>query len=90
MKSVQFLMNARAKCEAINRMDAGDFVGAQAILGDALRETSAACAPLLGRPDVRQECDALEDTKRSLTDRLMDKMSRKKLAYQAYSRSTGK
>jgi hypothetical protein len=41
-------------------------------------------------PAVMEEMASLEETSRSLTDRLKDKMSRKKLAYQAYSRRTGK
>ena len=90
VRAVQFLMNARAKREAMNRMDAGDFSGAQNILASALSQTRVACAPYLGTAAVRQECEALADSSRSLTDRLKDKMSRKKLAYQAYSRSTGR
>ena len=90
VRAVQFLMNARAKREAMNRIDLGDFYGAQELIGSALRQTQLACAPLLHRTDVRDECDKLTDAGRSLTDRLRDKMSRKQLAYQAYSRQSGK
>ncbi|HSE30428.1 MAG TPA: VWA domain-containing protein [Pyrinomonadaceae bacterium] len=90
VKAVQFLMNARAKREAMNRIDAGDFSGAQHILGESLRQTQLACAPIMSSADVLEECASLSDTKSSLMDRLQDKMSRKRLAYQAYSRRTGK
>lgn len=88
MKTVQFLMNARARNEAMKRMDAGDFAGAQSVLGMAKSATQAlACA---SAPEVMEECASLEETSRSLADRLKDKMSRKNLAYAAYSRRSGK
>lgn len=90
VRAVQFLMNARAKREAMDRMDAGDFFGAQQVLGAALYKTEVACAPLMHRSDLQQECATLKEAGSSLTDRLKDKMSRKKLAYQAYSRRSGK
>jgi Ca-activated chloride channel homolog len=90
VRAVQFLMNARAKREAMNRIDLGDFSGAQVILAAALQQTQVACAPFPGRADVAEECSMLTESEKSLVDRLNDKMSRKKLAYQAYSRRTGK
>ena len=86
IKAVQFLMNARARNEAMKRMDQGDYDGAQVIIGSSLAATRAACASFASMPAVMEECASLEDTARSLTDRLKDKMSRKKLAYAAYSR----
>ena len=90
IKAVQFLMNARAKREAMNRMDRGDFAGAQHVLGESLRQTQVACAPMMSSADVMEECAALSSSQKSLMDRLQDRMSRKKLAYQAYSRRTGR
>jgi Ca-activated chloride channel family protein len=90
IKTVQFLMNARARNEAMKRMDQGDYVGAQVVLGNAVEMTRGACATFASMPAVMEEMASLEETSRSLTDRLKDKMSRKKLAYQAYSRRTGK
>jgi Ca-activated chloride channel family protein len=90
VKAVQFLMNARARNEAMQRMDQGDFAGAQQALGNALSATQVACASFPGAPDILQECAMLEESVKSLKDRLLDKMSRKKLAYAAYSRRTGK
>lgn len=86
IKAVQFLMNARARNEAMKLLDMGDYDGAQAIIGSSLNATREACASFAAAPQVMQECASLEDTARSLTDRLKDKMSRKKLAYAAYSR----
>jgi len=86
IKTVQFLMNARARNEAMKRMDQGDYEGARFIIGSSLDATRAACAGFASAPQVMEECASLEDTARSLTDRLKDRMSRKKLAYAAYSR----
>jgi Ca-activated chloride channel family protein len=90
IKAVQFLMNARARNEAMKRMDAGDYGAAEAILGMAMSDTQAACAPFASMPDVMEECASLAETASSLKDRLMDKFSRKKLAYAAHHRRTGK
>src|ERR1051325_6241160 len=86
IKAVQFLMNARARNEAMKRMDQGDFAGAQVIIGSALSQTQE----LGAAPAVMKEMASLEDTAMSLKDRLQDKMSRKKLAYAAYNRRSGK
>ena len=90
IKAVRFLMNARARNEAMKRMDQGDFAGAQDVLVDAVSATRVACASFASTPAVMEELAALQETRGSLTDRLNDKMSRKKLAYAAYSRRTGK
>ena len=44
IKTVQFLMNARARNEAMKRLDQGDYAGAQVVLGSAVEATRAACA----------------------------------------------
>ena len=90
IKAVQFLMNARARNEAMKFMDRGDYNGAQVVLGSAVSATRVACADFASMPAVMEELASLEETASSLTDRLKDKLSRKKLAYTAYSRRTGK
>lgn len=90
IKAVRFLMNARARNEAMKRMDQGDYEGAQAVLGSAISTTRLACASFISTPAVMEELAALQETTGSLKDRLNDKMSRKKLAYAAYSRRSGK
>jgi len=88
IKTVQFLMNARARNEAMKRMDRGDYDGAQAVLSSAWGATQA--LPCAAAPEVREETAALAELRSSLTDRLKDRMSRKKLAYAAHHRRTGK
>ena len=90
IKAVQFLMNARARNEAMKRMDQGDYYGAQAVIGSSLSDTRAACASFASMGEVVEECSSLEEISKALEQRLNDKMSRKKLAYAAYSRRTGK
>ena len=90
VKSVQFLMNARARKEAMAHIDLGDFTTAGQILEASIVNTRAACASFIDVESVVDECVALEEVKMSLTDRLKDKMSRKKLAYGAHARQTGK
>ena len=90
IKAVRFLMNARARNEAMKRLDQGDYAGAQDVLVNAVSATRVACAPFASMPAVMEELASLQETTGSLKDRLLDKMSRKKLAYAAYSRRTGK
>lgn len=90
IKAVQFLMNARARREAMKRLDANDFMGAELLLAQAVSSTREACAPLSHMPEVVGECASLEEVAMSLRDRFKDKLSRKRLAYGAYNRSTGK
>ena len=90
IKAVRFLMNARARNEAMKRLDQGDYAGAQDVLVNAVSATRVECASFASMPAVMEELAALQETTGSLTDRLKDKMSRKKLAYAAYSRRTGK
>jgi Ca-activated chloride channel family protein len=88
IKTVQFLMNARARNEAMKRLDRGDYAGAEFVIGSALSATQA--LGFEAAPGMREEMASLQETASSLKDRFQDKMSRKKLAYAAYSRRTGK
>ena len=90
IKAVQFLMNARARNEAMKRMDSGDYAGAERVLGRAIGETQAACASFASAPAVMEEMASLHETASSLKDRLQDKLSRKKLAYASHYRRHGK
>ncbi len=90
IKVVQFLMNARARNEAMLRLDRGDYAGAESVIGSALSATQALGANFASAPGMREEMASLQETATSLKDRLQDKMSRKKLAYAAYSRRSGK
>ena len=90
VKAVQFLMNARARNEAMKCMDQGDYSGAERVLASAISSTRAACASFVTAPSVMEEFESLQEITSSLTDRLKDKLSRKKLAYGSYNRKTGK
>jgi Ca-activated chloride channel homolog len=90
IKAVQFLMNARARNEAMRLIDVGAFDEAGQVLGSSLSATRAACAPFAQSESVVAECASLEDVQQSLKDRIHDKLSRKKLAYAAYSRRQSK
>jgi len=90
MKTVQFLMNARARNEAMKRLDRGDYAGAEVIIGTALSQTQALGASYPLAPGMAEEMASLQETATSLKDRLKDKMSRKKMAYAAYNRRSGK
>jgi Ca-activated chloride channel family protein len=89
-KAVQFLMNARARREAMQRIDVGDYAGARNVIFGSLNQTRSTCAPLGDTQSVMAECASLEEVAMSLTDRVKDTLNRKKLAYAAYSRRTGK
>jgi Ca-activated chloride channel family protein len=88
IKAVQFLMNARARNEAMRRLDRGDYAGAEFVIGSALSATQG--LGLASAPGMMEEMASLQDTASSLKDRLKDRMSRKKMAYAAYSRRTSK
>ena len=90
IKAVQFLMNARARNEAMKRLDLGDHDGAAVIIGSAMSQTQALCAKFAVAPEaVMEEMTSLQDTATSLKDRLQDRMSRKKMAYAAHHRRQG-
>ena len=90
VKAVQFLMNARARREAMLEIDAGNYAAAISTLGRSLKMTEAACSAFMNESAVLDECASLEEVQMSLMDRVKDKMSRKKLAYAAYSRRSSR
>ena len=91
-RAVQFLMNARARREAIRHMDMGDIASSRSSLRRAYMGTvaCAARAPADSAPLYRAETAELEELERALEDRAQDKMSRKKLTFQEYFRRNSK
>jgi hypothetical protein len=89
-KAVQMLMNARARAEAVSRMDRGDYVGSQQVLRDAYAASHVAFAPMASSGDVRAEMEAFEEYHNTLSDRSSDKMSRKRLLYDSVARRSTK
>jgi Ca-activated chloride channel family protein len=85
-KAVQMLMNARARAEAVRRMDAGDYVGSQQVLREARIASHVAFAPMASSEDVAAELASLEEYHTTLADRSSDKMSRKRLIYDTLAR----
>ena len=89
-KAVQFMMNARARREAMRRIDAGDLTGARQIVTDSLRATYAACAPLASSEDVMAECADLQVMEERISAPGSSRINRKKLAYMDYFRRHSK
>lgn len=90
VKAVQFLMNSRARNEAMKAMDLGQYDRAETLIGSALASTRVACAQMGDDAKVREELFELQGAALSLQDRLKDKLNRKLLAYGAYRHRTGK
>jgi Ca-activated chloride channel family protein len=91
-RAVLFLMNARARREAIRHMDAGDFGSARASLQGARQATMARAnyAPAAAAPEYHKECADLDEVEAALVNPREATMSRKRLAYQDYFRRFGK
>jgi Ca-activated chloride channel family protein len=89
-RAVRLLMNARARQEALRRMDAGDYAGSRNVLADAISSSRVAFAPMPGQPELQQELDELLHLSAEMSDRSADKMSRKHLSYQSYLRRRSK
>lgn len=91
-KALQLLMNARARKEAMQHLDAGDYAASQQVLASARRATNAVhdSMPAFIRPAFAEENASLVELESSLDSRGEDKMSRKKMMYQSYQRGRGK
>jgi hypothetical protein len=82
-------MNARARREAMDRMDRRDYAGAQSVL----RSVSASADVLFSRvssPEVVEELKELSELSDSLLDRKRDAASRKQMAYRRENIRKGK
>ena len=93
IKAVQLLMNARARLEAMIRMDRHDRAGAQQILRSVMAPTHALVSEAVS-PSVRAELERELKELDMQADRIEraddDILSRKQMAYARYSRRTGK
>jgi Ca-activated chloride channel family protein len=88
-KAVQLLMNARARREAIEKMDQYDYAGAQSLLNQVAVSTQVLFSRMPA-PAVREELEELAKLEESLNYRENDKMGRKQMMYSAYKKSRGK
>lgn len=89
VKAVHMLMNARARREAMAHMDRADYTLAKDVVGSAIADLQPLCCSM---PDseVKEELHQLEEIEDALGDRGKDKMTRKRLAYESYSRRHSK
>lgn len=85
-KAVRMLMNARARAEAMRRMDAGDYVGSQGVLRQARMSSAAAFAPMAEQADVRDEMRVLDEYEANVVNPTTAKATRKRLSYDIFSR----
>lgn len=85
-KAVQMLMNARARQEAMRRMDAGDYVGSQRVIKESYAASAMAFAPIEASPDVQEEMSLLREYDEEMLDPSTAKMNRKRLMYDMFSR----
>jgi Ca-activated chloride channel family protein len=89
-KAVRLLMNARARREAVNLMDAGNYEQAQQVVFRARAATMVGCAAMPASAEVQEELASLDMVAASLNNREADKSSRKRLLYNAVQRVTGR
>lgn len=85
-KAVQLLMNARAQREAMNKMDFGDYAGAQEVLRSARAATQVVACMMPASAEISEDAAMLDELDASLADRSQDSSSRKKMAYGSYFR----
>jgi Ca-activated chloride channel family protein len=85
-KAVQMLMNARARAEAMRRMDVGDYAGSQRVLQDARAASVVAFAPMASSADVREEMNLLAEYDGEVVRPEAAKITRKRLMYDMFSR----
>ncbi|HJQ24717.1 MAG TPA: VWA domain-containing protein [Blastocatellia bacterium] len=85
IKAVQLLMVARARREAINDLDRGDFTAARSRVQQVTHAFADACAPIMADAEVQEQMEMLADLEAELQNPQEMKMSRKKLSYQSYS-----
>lgn len=89
-KNVQLLMNARARREAREALDRGEYNVAFELLDFSVAGTQALAAAMPAAPEFTQELAQLQDLRTSLSSPGEVDMTRKKMAYQSYHRQHGK
>jgi Ca-activated chloride channel family protein len=89
-KVVRLLMNARARREATAHMDRGDYMMARQVVASAIHTSQPLFSRMAASPEIREEEQQLKELESSLNNRGEDKMTRKRLVYEAYRRSNSK
>jgi hypothetical protein len=80
VKAVQLLTNARARREAVNRMDQQDFDVARDAISFALADTRVKFSSMPS-PELAAEIDDLRELSDSMKSRENDALSRKRMSY---------
>ena len=80
------LMNARARAEALRRMDAGDYAGSHQVLAHARASSMVAFAPMACSADVQDEMERLGDLNEAALSPEQAKRTRKQLLYDMVAR----
>ena len=88
-RAVQLLINARARREAMEKMDQYDYAGADMLL-KKVSDMTGAMFSMAPSPDLAMELDDLRDLEESLKSRQNDALSRKKMAYRREMLRKGK
>lgn len=89
VNAVRLLVNARARREAVERMDRQDYAGASDILKMVAMDTDVAYS-YAPSAKLAEELRDLEELERSLKSRQNDALSRKKMAYRREMLRKGK
>jgi len=89
LKTVQLLSNARARREAIERMDRRDYSGAQELL-KSVSASSKVLFSIAPSAEIAAELDDLTRLRSVLSDRSNDMMARKQMGYRRESIRKGK
>jgi len=89
LKTVQLLNNARARREAIERMDRRDYSGAQELL-KSVSASSKVLSSIAPSAEIAAELDDLTRLRSVLSDRSNDVMARKQMGYRRESIRKGK
>jgi Ca-activated chloride channel family protein len=86
----ELLMNARARKEAVQYLDKGDYAGAQGVLEHrALDAEFQINACLLGDAELSEDVELLRELQLRVVDSSQAKVNRKDMRYKALSRTQG-
>jgi len=83
-KAVQLLMAARARREAMEHLDHGDFASARLTVAESIQSMYHACARLASDEDVQEQIRMLNELEEDLKSQQDTAMARKKMSYQSY------
>ncbi|HEY0004858.1 MAG TPA: VWA domain-containing protein [Pyrinomonadaceae bacterium] len=89
-RALQLLMNARARREAVQHMDAGDYDLAAEVVGSSLRASQMLFSAMPASEQADQEISMLTDLSESISNPSESSRNRKRLSFQDYFRRYSK